>query len=115
MPNDILAQVYRGLFARYRDGDRGIHRESRVFPGKHLQCKTAVEQSPIYKQLYYSSSEYLGEACGIFNRDMVERACLIDTTFQNETVVMGIPSQQVTKCLEGENVSIFTEVCVASL
>jgi len=99
VPDDILAQVYTGLFARCRDGDGGIHRESGVFPGKNLQCKTAVEQSPVYKQLYYSSSEYLGEACGIFNRDMVERACLIDTPFQNEAVVVWIESQKISKGL----------------
>ena len=99
MSDDIMAQVYKGLFARCRDGDGGIYRESRVFPGKNLQREPTVEQSSVYKQLYYSSSEYLGEACGIFNRDMVERACLIDTPFQNETVVVWIESQKISKGL----------------
>ena len=105
MPYNILAKIYSCLLAWGRDGNGGIHRESRVFPGKNLQCKTAVEQSPVYKQLYYSSSEYLGEACGIFNRYMVERPCFIDPSLQNETVVVWIESNHVPKRLVGDDSS----------
>ena len=55
-----------------------------------------VEQSPVNKQLYYSASEYLGEACGIFNRDMVERAFFINPSFQNNVLPVWIKRHHVT-------------------
>ena len=86
MPDDILTEVYPRLPARSGNGDGIVNRKPGVLPGENLQRETAfrrmaVEQSPVNKQLYYSPPENLGELCGIFNRDVVERARLVDSSF----------------------------------
>jgi hypothetical protein len=81
MPDDILAEVYPRLPARSGNGDGIVNRKPGVLPGEYLQRVTAVEQSPVNKQLYYSPPENLGELCGIFNRDVMERARLVYSSF----------------------------------
>ena len=86
MPDDILAEVYPRLPARSGNGDGIVNRKPGVLPGENLRRKTAcrriaAEQSPVKKQFYYSPPENLGELCGIFNMDVMERACLVYSSF----------------------------------
>ena len=81
MPDDILADVYPRLPARSGNGDGIVNRKPGMLPGEYLQRETAVEQSPVNKQFYYSPPENLGELCGIFNRDVMESARLLYSSF----------------------------------
>jgi hypothetical protein len=53
-----------------------------------------LQQGFFDKELYHSPSEHLGELCGIFNRHVMERARIVDSFFQNDTVIVWIPSHK---------------------
>ena len=59
----------------------------RIFTAKLRAAELRQSSSPINEQLYYWPPENLDEFCGVFNRDVMERARLVDSSFQNNTVV----------------------------
>lgn len=74
-----------------------------MFSGEKLQRETFLQQAFLDKKLYHSPSEQLGETRGVLYGDVVERACFIDPSFQNDTVPVRIESKRVSKCLMGDN------------
>ena len=111
MPDNVLAQIQPCFPAWGGNWDWVVHRKPGMVPGKYWTCKVRVEQPPINEQLYYSPPENLDKLCGIFNRDVVERARLVDTSFQNETVVVRVPSHQVAEGLVWDNNPCFYCCC----
>ena len=65
----------------------------RIFNAKLRAADLRQSSSPVNKQFYHLPPENFSEAYGIFNRDMVKTTHLIDTPFQNETVVVWIPKK----------------------
>jgi hypothetical protein len=62
--------------------------QERIFNAKLRAAELRQSSSPINEQLYYWPPENLDEFCGVFNRDVMERARLVDSSFQNNTVVV---------------------------
>jgi len=52
-----------------------------MLPGKYFPYKVRVEQPPINEQLEDPPPEYVDERRGVFDRNVMERARLVNSTF----------------------------------